>query len=122
MNSVVLIGRLTRDPELRYVPDSQLAVATFNLAIDRPVREGKEKQTDFPRITVFGRQEATKTKTDKRYILRMWWRIAESSLSGEIRKNPKAPENLPVSRKVSRPWMMTTFPSKGWKYSGGRMK
>ena len=56
MNSVVLIGRLTRDPELRYVPDSQLAVATFNLAIDRPIREGKEKQTDFPRITVFGRQ------------------------------------------------------------------
>lgn len=56
MNSVVLIGRLTRDPELRYVPDSQLAVATFNLAIDRPLREGKEKQTDFPRITVFGRQ------------------------------------------------------------------
>ena len=56
MNSVVLIGRLTRDPELRYVPNSELAVATFSLAIDRPTREGKEKQTDFPRITVFGRQ------------------------------------------------------------------
>lgn len=56
MNSVVLIGRLTRDPELRYVPNSELAIATFSLAIDRPTREGKEKQTDFPRITVFGRQ------------------------------------------------------------------
>lgn len=56
MNNVVLIGRLTRDPELRYVPNSELAVATFSLAIDRPTREGKEKQTDFPRITVFGRQ------------------------------------------------------------------
>lgn len=56
MNNVVLIGRLTKDPELRYVPNSELAVATFSLAIDRPTREGKEKQTDFPRITVFGRQ------------------------------------------------------------------
>ncbi len=56
MNNVVLIGRLTRDPELRYVPNSELAVATFSLAIDRPTRDGKEKQTDFPRITVFGRQ------------------------------------------------------------------
>ncbi len=55
MNSVVLIGRLTRDPEVRYSPGSQLAVATFNLAIDRPVRAGKERQTDFPRITVFGK-------------------------------------------------------------------
>lgn len=55
MNSVVLIGRLTRDPELRYVPSSELAVATFSLAIDRPTREGKEKQADFPRVTVFGR-------------------------------------------------------------------
>ena len=55
MNSVVLIGRLTRDPELRYTT-SQMAVATFSLAIDRPVRAGKERETDFPRVTVFGRQ------------------------------------------------------------------
>ena len=33
-----------------------MAVATFTLAIDRPVGQGKEKQTDFPRITVFGKQ------------------------------------------------------------------
>lgn len=56
MNSVVLIGRLTRDPEIRYTASTQMAVATFNIAIDRPVRAGGEKQTDFPRITVFGRQ------------------------------------------------------------------
>lgn len=55
MNSVVLIGRLTRDPELRYTT-SQMAVATFSLAIDRPVRAGKERETDFPRVTVFGKQ------------------------------------------------------------------
>lgn len=33
-----------------------MAVATFSIAIDRPVRAGQEKKTDFPRITVFGRQ------------------------------------------------------------------
>ena len=56
MNSVVLIGRLTRDPELRYTSGSQMAVATFTIAIDRPVRAGGAKQTDFPRVTVFGKQ------------------------------------------------------------------
>lgn len=56
MNSVVLIGRLTRDPEVRYNATTQNAIATFTLAIDRPVRTGGEKQTDFPRVTVFGKQ------------------------------------------------------------------
>ena len=56
MNNVVLIGRLTRDPEIRYIPESQMAVATFTLAIDRPARSGQEKKTDFPRITCFGKQ------------------------------------------------------------------
>lgn len=56
MNSVVLIGRLTRDPEVRYISESQMAVASFTVAIDRPVRSGQEKKTDFPRVTVFGRQ------------------------------------------------------------------
>lgn len=55
MNSVVLIGRLTRDPELRYTPSTQMAIATFSIAIDRPARAGEEKKTDFPRITVFGK-------------------------------------------------------------------
>ena len=53
MNNVVLIGRLTKDPELRYIPESQNAVATFTLAVDRPF--AKEKQADFIRITVFGK-------------------------------------------------------------------
>lgn len=56
MNNVVLIGRLTRDPEVRYISDSQMAVARFSVAIDRPVRSGGEKQTDFPSVVVFGKQ------------------------------------------------------------------
>lgn len=55
MNSVQLIGRLTRDPEVRYTA-SQMAVATFTIAINRPVKSGEEQKADFPRITVFGRQ------------------------------------------------------------------
>ena len=56
MNNVVLIGRLTRDPEMKYTTgQSQMAVTTFTLAIDRPVKQGQEKQTDFIRITAFGR-------------------------------------------------------------------
>ena len=56
MNSVELIGRLTRDPEVRYTSGTQTAVASFTIAIDRPPRKDGEKQADFPRITVFGAQ------------------------------------------------------------------
>lgn len=56
MNSVVLIGRLTKDPEVKYISNNQMAVATFTVAIDRPVKQGAEKKTDFPRVTAFGRQ------------------------------------------------------------------
>ena len=56
MNSVVLIGRLTRDPETRYTSGSQMAVCSFTIAIDRVTRQGEEKKTDFPRVTVFGKQ------------------------------------------------------------------
>ena len=56
MNNVVLIGRLTKDPEMKYTTgQNQMAVTTFTLAIDRPVKQGQEKQTDFIRIVVFGR-------------------------------------------------------------------
>ena len=46
LNRVVLIGRLTRDPELRYTP-SGVAVTQFTLAVERPYSKDKEKQADF---------------------------------------------------------------------------
>ena len=52
MNSVDLIGRLTRDPAVRYTNDG-LAMASFTLAIDRM---SSKDETDYPRITVFGKQ------------------------------------------------------------------
>ena len=53
MNTVILIGRLTRDPELRYT-NSGHAVANFTLAVDRPF--SKEKETDFIPIIVWQKQ------------------------------------------------------------------
>lgn len=53
MNVVVLVGRLTKDPELRYIAGSGKAVATFTLAVDRPF--AKEKTADFFRIVVWGK-------------------------------------------------------------------
>lgn len=56
MNSVVLIGRLTRDPDVRYSAGTQMAICRFTVAIDRPPRQNGEKQTDFPSVVVFGKQ------------------------------------------------------------------
>lgn len=56
MNRIVLIGRLTRDPELRYTPNG-VAVANFDLAVDRPTTNQQgERETDFIRIVVWQKQ------------------------------------------------------------------
>ncbi|WP_334109332.1 single-stranded DNA-binding protein [Thermodesulfitimonas autotrophica] len=56
LNRIILIGRLVRDPELRYTP-SGTAVAGFTIAVDRPytARQG-ERQTDFIDIVVWQKQ------------------------------------------------------------------
>lgn len=64
MNSVVLIGRLARDPELRFVPGSGMAVANFTMAIDKGLTREKKQEfesqgrptADFIRIVVWGKQ------------------------------------------------------------------
>lgn len=54
INNVVLMGRLTRDPETRYAGDSK--VANFTLAVDRSVnRQTGERITDFIRCAAWGR-------------------------------------------------------------------
>ena len=53
MNSVQLIGRLTADPDVRYNPNTQLAVAKFRVAIDDGY--GEKKRTNFVPVTVFGK-------------------------------------------------------------------
>lgn len=54
MNKIMLIGRLTRDPELRFTATSGVAVTTFTLAVDRPFLNQKgEREADFIRIVVW---------------------------------------------------------------------
>ena len=56
MNKVILIGRLTRDPELRYT-SSNIPVATFSLAVDRTFTgQNGERETDFINIVVSRKQ------------------------------------------------------------------
>ena len=55
MNKVFLIGRLSRDPELRHTT-SGTAVCQINVAISRPVTQGSEPQTDFINVVVWNRQ------------------------------------------------------------------
>ena len=55
MNKIVVLGRLTKDPEIRYTP-SQKVVASFTLAVDRPFTtpDGK-READFIPVVVWGK-------------------------------------------------------------------
>jgi single-strand DNA-binding protein len=58
LNKVLLIGNLTRDPELRYIPSGS-AVATFTVAVNRVYKDQageKKEQTSFIRCVVWGRR------------------------------------------------------------------
>jgi single-strand DNA-binding protein len=53
-NRAELIGRLGRDPEMRYTPEGQ-AVTRFSLATDRPVKPGAQPETDWHQVVCWGR-------------------------------------------------------------------
>lgn len=52
LNKAILMGRLTRDPELRYT-DAQVPVVNFTLAVERDYKQGEERQADFIPITAW---------------------------------------------------------------------
>ncbi len=54
MNKVFLIGRLSRDPELRHTGNGT-AVCQINVAISRPVAQGREPETDFINVTIWNK-------------------------------------------------------------------
>ena len=57
MNKVILMGRLTRDPEVRYsAGENALAIARYTLAVDRRFRRDGEATADFISCVAFGRQ------------------------------------------------------------------
>ena len=57
MNKVILMGRLTRDPEVRYSTsgNNQLAIARYTLAVDRRFKRDGDQSADFIRCVAFGR-------------------------------------------------------------------
>ncbi|MDO5836932.1 MAG: single-stranded DNA-binding protein [Methanobacterium sp.] len=61
MNSVNLIGRLVKDPELRYVSGSGTAVSTFKIAVD----DFESKDTDYIQIVLWGRRAEALVKNTR---------------------------------------------------------
>jgi single stranded DNA-binding protein (ssb) len=56
MNKVILMGRLTRDPEVRYSSgEGSMAIARYSLAVDRRFKRDGEPTADFINCTVFGK-------------------------------------------------------------------
>lgn len=55
MNKVVLIGRLTKDPELKYTPGTGTAVTTITLAVDRRYSKDEKKEADFIPVVIWGK-------------------------------------------------------------------
>ncbi len=56
MNKVILMGRLTRDPEIRYSQGSNMAIGRYSLAVDRRFKRDGDPDADFFNCTVFGKQ------------------------------------------------------------------
>lgn len=56
MNKVILMGRLTRDPEIRYLQgDTPVAVARYSLAVNRRFKKQGEAEADFIKCVAFGK-------------------------------------------------------------------
>lgn len=75
INKVVLIGRLTKDIELRYTQDKK-AVAKFTLAVNRIFKQEGQPQADYINIIVFG----TKGESDSKYLRKS----SKVAISGRI--------------------------------------
>ena len=60
MNKAILLGRITKDPELRFAAGSGTAVSRFTIAINRPKRKDQEKaEVDFINCVAFGKRAET---------------------------------------------------------------
>lgn len=63
MNKVILLGRLTKDVELRYTQTTNTAVASFSIAVNRKfTKEGEEQQADFFNIVSWNKLAETTSK------------------------------------------------------------
>ena len=59
MNKIILLGRLTRDPEVRYTPNGKV-VCQFTVAVDRPfANQDGQREADFIPVVIWGKQAET---------------------------------------------------------------
>ena len=56
MNKVILLGRLTKDVDVKYTQTTNIMIASFSLAVNRRfIKQGEERQADFFNVTAFGK-------------------------------------------------------------------
>lgn len=80
MNKVVLIGRLTKDPDLRFTAGKGTAVASFTIAVDRRFKTPGQPEADFIPVVVWGKQaEATANYMSKGKLISVSGRIQTRS-------------------------------------------
>lgn len=80
MNKVVLIGRLTKDPELKFTPSTGTTVCTFTLAVDRRFKKEGQPSADFVPVVVRGKiAESTANHMSKGKLLGVAGRIETRS-------------------------------------------
>ena len=66
MNKTILIGKITKDAELKFLPNTGTATTTITLAVDKYNTKTKKKEADFIPVVVWGKQaEALATYTTK---------------------------------------------------------
>lgn len=69
MNKTVLIGRLTKDPELKYTPGNGTAVTTITLAVDRRYSKDEKKEADFIPVVIWGKSAESTAQYMKKGLL-----------------------------------------------------
>ena len=69
INKVVLIGRLTKDPELKYTPGAGTAVTTVTLAVDRTHSKEGKKEADFIPVVIWGKSAESTAQYMKKGLL-----------------------------------------------------
>jgi len=80
MNKVMLIGRLTKDPELRFTPGNGTAVTTLTLAVDKYNPASGQREADFIPVVVWGKQaESTANYMSKGSLMAISGRIQTRS-------------------------------------------
>ena len=69
INKVVIIGRLTKDPELKYTPGAGTAVTTVTLAVDRIYSKEGKKEADFIPVVIWGKSAESTAQYMKKGLL-----------------------------------------------------